>query len=117
MEHYCPSCDSILVQLANWNEQCDGHRSVQLRCPECEGVGPSISAAAAVELLFVLTNTRWFGREGLVALGGLERAADRSGMSLSRGLSRPGSEPDYKRLMGFEPTTFCMASSTDGYDA
>ena len=22
-----------------------------------------------------------------------------------------------KRLMGFEPTTFCMASSADGYDA
>ena len=23
---------------------------------------------------------------------------------------------DGKRLMGFEPTTFCMASSADGYD-
>lgn len=36
--HCCPSCDSILVQPANWNEQ-DGHWNVELRCPECEWWG------------------------------------------------------------------------------
>ena len=37
--HCCPSCDSILVQPANWNEQGDGHWNVELRCPECEWWG------------------------------------------------------------------------------
>ena len=38
-------------------------------------------------------------------------------MALCRGRSQADAEPEYKRLMGFEPTTFCMASSADGYDA
>jgi hypothetical protein len=37
--HCCPSCDSSLLQPANWNEQGDGHWNVELRCPECEWWG------------------------------------------------------------------------------
>jgi len=47
--HACPSCDSSLVQPANWHEQGDGAWSVELRCPECEWWGRDVYSQSEVD--------------------------------------------------------------------
>jgi hypothetical protein len=37
--HCCPSCESVLVQPIDWQEQGDGHWNVELSCPECDWRG------------------------------------------------------------------------------
>lgn len=40
--HVCPSCDSDLVQPAEFEEAGPRHWELSLRCPECEWVGGGI---------------------------------------------------------------------------
>jgi hypothetical protein len=46
----------------------------------------------------------------------LEQPHQIQGKHACRDLTRLDGPVEHKRLMGFEPTTFCMASSADGYD-
>jgi RNase P subunit RPR2 len=47
--HACPSCESVLVQPANWHEQGDGNWHVELRCPECDWWGRETYSQAEVD--------------------------------------------------------------------
>jgi hypothetical protein len=90
--HACPTCDSSLVQPANWHEQGDGQWNVELRCPECEWWGRDSYSQDEVDRYDEELDRG--GQELIEDLRALTRAnmeeeADRFGAALATGCILP----------------------------